>query len=766
MYTPPRTPPPESGGLHRSDSSSRSPPTNTTTTNSQVNMAVDKEQLAESMAAQAAAVSKSIREALQASLPVAPEQLMTVQVPGTTINSAPNGGYWWNENENAETPHRIKVNEARLVDGMIPLSKIMMGPTGKSVARSYGAALDMLIPEDAPIDDLDKSNDAKNKAAERYTAAMKYLTSTVPNSSKSVVDVYVEKQQAWSDAMKEWDQAKQAARAEAKRIFPDSVPRQQGHYDEWNQANFRNYKNHSQAKYMDWIVNGCKYKVDYYFGIVDVSSAMKRVESSKEASRNLVVIDPDGTTEWQEVNLSPPNWADLCAKQTKAWGEKNNKLTRKDYESEIKRLKRLLSSYQGLQDSLGTLSDEEKKGLIAPDKPENATNPKELPEDKKLKEAYQALYAAQAAEKPVEPANTTTPTTPADNTTNGTVPAKVDLQTAQQNLQAALQAQAQANLKDNKKNVVAMQKTSMVDKVNWITRMINDAKGQLQLLNDRLKEFEKSNVAVPAIQDLTKSEEDGKELVRTNYMDADERWADPRFLIERNGTGPGQPKEPSKWTKINVSISASSQETSKESQSSSSALSASGSSGLFSASGGFSYSQASSKASQAAASCDVDISFEALLVTINRSWLHGELFADSELNVGPDVALSPGPHDLHTYINNKDSKGLEKYSYFPSYPTAFIIASNVELEFRGDTTNLEEAIDSSSFDANLKVGYGPFSLGASHKQDSASAKTKMETTATGTRISLEAPAIIGWVSTMLPPLPRSKGKNTLIQTLW
>ncbi|KAH7268206.1 hypothetical protein B0J15DRAFT_578227 [Fusarium solani] len=734
-------------------------------------MAVDKEKMAESMAAQAAAVSKSIREALQASFPVAPEQLMTVQVPGTTINSSKNGGYWWNENEHAETPHTVKVNEARLVDGMIPLSKIMMGPTGKSVSRSYAAALDMLIPEDAPIDDLDKSTETKNKAAERYVAAMKYLTSTVPNSSKSVVDVYVEKQQAWSDAMKEWDQAKQAARDEAKRMFPNSVGRQQGHYDEWNQANFRNYKNHAQAKYMDWIVNGCKYKVDYYFGIVDVSSAMKRVESSKEASRNLVVIDPDGTTEWQEVDLSPPNWADLCAKQAEAWDKKNKELSRKDYESEIKRIKRLLSSYRGLQDSLGKLTDEEKAAVNSADEAENGKKREEPDEEKKLKEAYQALYEAQAAEKTIEPpkdnpANGTTPDTPADTTTNGTTPTKVDLQTAQRNLQAALQAQGQANLKNNKNNVMEMQKMSKVDKVKWIKRMIKDAEGQLELLEQGLKDFFKSNIAIPAIQDLTKSEEDGKELVRTNYMDANERWADPRFAINRNGTAPGQPKEPSKWTKINVSISASSQETSKESQSSSSSLSASGSSGLFSASGGFSYSQASSKASQAAASCNVDISFEALLVTINRNWLHGELFADSELNVGQDVALSPGPHDLHTYINNKDTKGLEKYTYFPSYPTAFVVASNVELEFRGDTTNLEEAIESSSFDANLKVGYGPFSLGASHKQDSSSAKTKMETTATGTRISLEAPAIIGWVSTMLPPLPRSKGENSLIQTLW
>lgn len=160
----------------------------------------------------------------------------------------------------------------------------------------------------------------------------------------------------------------------------------------------------------------------------------------------------------------------------------------------------------------------------------------------------------------------------------------------------------------------------------------------------------------------------------------------------------------------------------------------------------------------------MEISFEALLVTIDRAWLHGELFADPELNVSPDVKLSPGWKELKEAIDAKDAGKLGSYAYFPSYPTAFIIASNVELEFRGDTTHLEEAVESSSFDANLKVGYGPFSLGASHKQDKSSAKTKMETTATGTRISLEAPAIIGWVTTMLPQLPRPRnGNNSLVQ---
>jgi hypothetical protein len=88
-----------------------------------------------------------------------------------------------------------------------------MGITGKSVARSYSAALDMLIPEDAPID-TDKTTTSKTAAAERYVAAMKYLTSVAPGSSKTVIDVYVEKQQAYSLSMDKWEAAKAKVRGE------------------------------------------------------------------------------------------------------------------------------------------------------------------------------------------------------------------------------------------------------------------------------------------------------------------------------------------------------------------------------------------------------------------------------------------------------------------------------------------------------------------------------------------------------------------------
>ncbi|KAH6972580.1 hypothetical protein EDB80DRAFT_531293, partial [Ilyonectria destructans] len=45
----------------------------------------------------------------------------------------------------------VRVNESRLVDSMVPMDKIMLGPTGKSVSRSYYSALDTLVPRKTDI---------------------------------------------------------------------------------------------------------------------------------------------------------------------------------------------------------------------------------------------------------------------------------------------------------------------------------------------------------------------------------------------------------------------------------------------------------------------------------------------------------------------------------------------------------------------------------------------------------------------------------------
>ncbi|EHK22056.1 uncharacterized protein TRIVIDRAFT_222502 [Trichoderma virens Gv29-8] len=45
----------------------------------------------------------------------------------------------------------VHTNESRLVDSMVPLDKIMLGPRRKGVARSYYTALDTPVPRKTDI---------------------------------------------------------------------------------------------------------------------------------------------------------------------------------------------------------------------------------------------------------------------------------------------------------------------------------------------------------------------------------------------------------------------------------------------------------------------------------------------------------------------------------------------------------------------------------------------------------------------------------------
>lgn len=49
-------------------------------------------------------------------------------------------------------------------------------------------------------------------------------------------------------------------------------------------------------------------EVDFHFGVIDISSKMKRIENSEEAFRNLTIIAPDGASEYQTVVLTPSHW--------------------------------------------------------------------------------------------------------------------------------------------------------------------------------------------------------------------------------------------------------------------------------------------------------------------------------------------------------------------------------------------------------------------------------------------------------------------------
>src|SRR5436309_381131 len=76
-----------------------------------------------------AAIAELVRKAVVAALPVAPEQYLTLSLPGTDVDveDIANGGtYVYDATTNPFTPTAVRQAEAKLVDGMMPLGSIMV----------------------------------------------------------------------------------------------------------------------------------------------------------------------------------------------------------------------------------------------------------------------------------------------------------------------------------------------------------------------------------------------------------------------------------------------------------------------------------------------------------------------------------------------------------------------------------------------------------------------------------------------------------------
>lgn len=189
--------------------------------------------------------------------------------------------------------------------------------------------------------------------------------------------------------------------------------------------------------------------------------------------------------------------------------------------------------------------------------------------------------------------------------------------------------------------------------------------------------------------------------------------------------------------------------------------------GLWSVGGNYAHDQSSSDMQSDMSSCDVNISFQALVVNIRRPWLYAELFSDNELDTASGIKLSPGPENIQKWMAKpKESiSDLAKYNMFPAFPTSFIIAANTTIEFHGNTQHIEQHMSSQSNSGSVSVGYGPWSVNSSFHQSSSHQSFSMQATSTGCKLSFNAPQIIGWVSQILPALPRNPNFEPIVQNL-
>lgn len=246
--------------------------------------------------------------------------------------------------------------------------------------------------------------------------------------------------------------------------------------------------------------------------------------------------------------------ASPCKEKVDQWGEQNNKLSRKDFESEIKRLNRLLLSYTALKNVSYSTRDHHKKcprltyfqsidpeddigKQIAASKAKAATNGttgggsgednqvvadtsgtvtrRVVDPEGKLTAAYRALYDEQ----------------------NKIPPNLKEIQKKQNELQEALDANGKANMENNKQIASDLSNKSKKEKVLWINSMIADVESQVKLLEKGLEDFYKTSTSSSAITDVIKrdvkdpGQEEKGQLVSTQYVEADGQYADPSECV-------------------------------------------------------------------------------------------------------------------------------------------------------------------------------------------------------------------------------------------
>jgi hypothetical protein len=195
----------------------------------------------------------------------------------------------------------VELNQAILCDDMPALSGLQIGPTGKSVARSYANALGKLVPS-GKLDSFECSQpvhlwpyliqgtttgiderNSMNNEQKRYKHATAVLSAEAPHKTGlSVVELYAKKQAIYTKAVAEKNQAFRDALQHAQQSPVNKTTEQVVEaYEAWVQQNATTYRSYVQAAYMDWVITGRKEEVEYWFAVVDQDSALSLVERSK-----------------------------------------------------------------------------------------------------------------------------------------------------------------------------------------------------------------------------------------------------------------------------------------------------------------------------------------------------------------------------------------------------------------------------------------------------------------------------------------------------
>ncbi|KAL5622338.1 hypothetical protein FOBRF1_001588 [Fusarium oxysporum] len=607
---------------------------------------------------------------------------------------------------------------------------------------------------------------------------MKFLSQKDSNG-KTAVDLYREKQQAWCQAQAAWDKAQIQAQEDAEKKYPptpgdDFLAKQKQYIADWTLMNYMTFRTETQGAWMDWVVNGQKYNVDFNFGVVDVDSIMSQIEDSKESLRNSTLPDETGASDVYGVSLTPARWATYCKRKAEGWYSRNGTYTLGELDSEIARLNTLATSYTAAQE----LIKDHKYPVDTSTTPPAIKAPTvaKVPEaDAALATNLSTLCTAEGSSGGIQPPPEPTAQTVTDTSSTGLTQAQKTLGDARAALFKSQQDRGESAADWNSYDMATMTGDAATQVATWITAKQSVIKNQLAALTSlRAKKVTSCPPTVSIITGaMAPDASDPTSVGSTTVAPEGSEYANPVFGINQDGSlntdkpstssstqGGNIATDSDPWTTISFSFSAS--ERDNVANSKDNGFSTGGSFGfaLWSAGGSYSHDSAHSDMQDDMASCDVSVSFSALVVDIDRPWLQAEIFSDADLDIAEDVLLIPGASRLKVAIAKQEAQLNPE---FPAYPTSFILAADTSIDFSGSTRHIQEYFNSKTTSSDKSVGWGPFSTDVSSHHSSSHRHVQCHTTATGCKLSFGAPQIIAWVSEILPELPRAKNLNPLWQ---
>ncbi|KAG8682905.1 hypothetical protein FRC09_016445, partial [Ceratobasidium sp. 395] len=654
-------------------------------------------------------ISTNIREAIRKSLPTPSGQFLTVMIPGKVVNFED----YKTDGNDLVLPLKTELNQAILCDDMPAMAPIQMGPTGRSVARSYSAAISKLVPAGTTVG-VDEG-EVMTAEQKRYKKAMEVLSKEVPGKGGlSLVELYTQKQATYTKAVAEKTKAFQAALKQAQDDPSNrTVAAAREDYDKWVQENAKTYRNYVQAAYMDWVITGKKEEVEYWFSVVDQDSALARVEQSKEVMRLNVVQDTDGSSEYSKVKLEPSDWANKCIDKMNLG--KNQLRTVEWYDWEISRLEKtnqMLGVLKNVSDIFAITSGLKSVFSWLHKTPPTFAGSPEFPPTTEVDTARESLQnlikAAFEKEqeykesKPDDEHSTEEQKAKRKAVVEARNQSKKDLAEKQAAYDTLMHKQAAESHKKTQHELY----TSMTDSKSYVAAQIES--------NDKLiTSYTEKRKA------LLNGNDTGKALVQELAVDMKLPQPLPDPEAQPAAPAPGSEAAPKSqkslqdfFTPISVEVSSASEKQGSEVTSANMSFGASASYGWFaSASVSGQHSESHSRAMKDLSNSSVKISFECMRVDIIRPWLRAELFYDEDLIPGPQVNISPGFGTLKQLMEDQSKQAadeLNKWMAFSMYPVAFIVACNVVLEISGSTSSLESYMNSSASSGKASVEYGPF----------------------------------------------------------